>query len=240
MATQALGIIFNATAIAQGVLSPPFRTAIQQKNAQLQVYDVLQIEATLQEVHSASAEVTEHPVEVGSDITDHIRPKAVEVRIDGFISNTPVQNDIVQSAVRASPLGLGVAAADAAINAMIGGAEFVRDGYNTLRAILDAGQTVLLNTPYRQYENMAMTDLQIPRDPHIGDALRFTATFRQIITVEGATTVTKPALAQGAFDTGTQSTTSAPDAVKKSNSTLLNAMFGKAANQIGLVLPPRQ
>lgn len=237
VALQTIGILFNAAGIAAG--STPFRTKLQAKNSQLVVYDLLSIDATMQETHSASAEVTEHPVEVGADITDHIRPKPVELHIDGVITNSPLGSDLLRSAVSASPLGPGLAVGEAVASAIIGKAEFIKDAFNTLRRIRDTGQLVVLATPYLQYESMAMTDLQIVRARDTGDALRFQATFRQIVTVEGAKTVTFAPIAQDLVSLGTQSTSTASGALAKSNSTVLNQMFGKQATAAGFVLPPR-
>lgn len=237
--TQAIGILFNATGIAAGGLSPPFKTKLQAKNSALVVYDVLELDVTLQETHSAQTEVTMHPVEIGSDVTDHIRPKPVEVKIDGLITGSPLARDAVLTMLAASPLGPGLAIGEAAALAVLGKAQFVKDAFNTLRRIRDQGQLVIINTPFQVYEDMAMTDLSVARDQHTGDSLRFNASFRQIVTVEGATTVTMPALAQAASDTGTQSTTTAPEAVRKSNKTQLEQLLGNAANSIGLIQPSR-
>lgn len=42
------------------------------------------------ETHVASTYITEHPVETGADITDHVRVALDEVTIEGYISNAPV------------------------------------------------------------------------------------------------------------------------------------------------------
>lgn len=229
-AVQSIGILFNAAGIASGVTKPPFRTKLQGKNSSLQIFDILTVDATLQETHSAAAEVTEHPVEVGSDVTDHIRPKPVEVRIDGIVTNSPLPRDLLRSAITASPLGPAVALGEAAALAIIGAAEFTKDAFNTLRKIRDNGQLVVLATPYQQYESMAMTDLQVVRAKDTGDALHFTATFRQIVTVDAAKTVTLPPIAQDSFDLGTQSTTNGSASLVKDNKTTLERWFGSGLN----------
>jgi hypothetical protein len=231
-AVQSIGILFNAAGIAAGVTKPPFRTKLQGKNSNLQVFDILTVDATLSETHSAQAEVTEHPVEVGSDVTDHIRPKPVEVRIDGVVTNSPLPKDLLRSAISASPIGPGLAIGEAAALAIIGAAEFTKDAFNTLRKIRDNGQLVVLATPYQQYENMAMTELQVVRATDTGDALHFQATFRQIVTVDAAKTVTLPPIAQDSFDLGTQSTTNGSASVVKDNKTVLERWFGSDLNSV--------
>jgi hypothetical protein len=49
------------------------------------------IDVSISEKHSVGADVTQHPVERGGDITDHIRPKPREIQIEGFVSNHPTE-----------------------------------------------------------------------------------------------------------------------------------------------------
>lgn len=44
------------------------------------------------ETVTLGASVTEHPVEQGADIADHIRPELVKVRLEVFVSNAPVED----------------------------------------------------------------------------------------------------------------------------------------------------
>lgn len=44
------------------------------------------------ESHSKSATITEHPVESGADVADHVRIALDEVTLEGFISNNPIAN----------------------------------------------------------------------------------------------------------------------------------------------------
>jgi hypothetical protein len=50
----------------------------------------LHFDAVLTEDHERTTEVTEHPVEQGTAIVDHVRPLAHRVRLTVFVSNTPV------------------------------------------------------------------------------------------------------------------------------------------------------
>lgn len=68
---------------------------------------VIEFDATLSEQHTSSAQVTEHPVETGANITDHVRPMLDKVQLEGFITNTPI-NSLAEEAVRNAglqPLG---------------------------------------------------------------------------------------------------------------------------------------
>ncbi len=49
------------------------------------------LDAVVDEVHSSEVDVTEHPVEEGSDISDHARPRADVIRIEGVVTNQPIE-----------------------------------------------------------------------------------------------------------------------------------------------------
>ncbi len=47
-------------------------------------------DTTLAETHSNTAVITDHPVEIGSNVTDHIRPTPGEFSCVVFVTNTPI------------------------------------------------------------------------------------------------------------------------------------------------------
>lgn len=55
-----------------------------------QTYSIA-VDATLRQQHSAPSTVTDHPVETGSNISDHIRPEPDTLTLEGIISNTPIR-----------------------------------------------------------------------------------------------------------------------------------------------------
>jgi hypothetical protein len=52
------------------------------------------IDVSISEQHSLSADVTEHPVEAGTNIVDNIRPKPRTIRIEGLVTNHPVSTPL--------------------------------------------------------------------------------------------------------------------------------------------------
>lgn len=59
------------------------------------------IDASEFETHQFDAQVTDHPVEVGVNVVDQIRPLPVRIEIQGVISNTPISlpaDDFVEGA----------------------------------------------------------------------------------------------------------------------------------------------
>lgn len=49
------------------------------------------IDVSIREEHSRGAEVTQHPVEEGADVTDHVRLQAPTLQIEGVVTNTPIE-----------------------------------------------------------------------------------------------------------------------------------------------------
>lgn len=49
------------------------------------------IDVSISETHGLSADVTQHPVESGSDMTDHIRPTPRTIQIEGLVTNHPTE-----------------------------------------------------------------------------------------------------------------------------------------------------
>ena len=49
----------------------------------------IQVDVSIRETHSTSREISENPIEVGSDIADHVKKKPDEVSLEGVLSNLP-------------------------------------------------------------------------------------------------------------------------------------------------------
>lgn len=49
------------------------------------------IDVSIREQHAYEAEVSEHPVEVGSAIADHVRPLPRSIEIEGLVTNHPIE-----------------------------------------------------------------------------------------------------------------------------------------------------
>jgi hypothetical protein len=237
VALQTVSLIFNATGLASGALRPPFKPIIG--NLQpgaidpttgksllaISMIDALTLDVTIQETHTANAEITEHPVEQGADITDHVRPKPVELRMEGIITDTPIDDSLIASVTRSVPgLGLGVATYGV-VKSLLAGASLARSAFDRLRQFRDNGTPVGIFTPYRSYSNMVMDSLVVTRDKDTGEALHFVATFREVLFVtSGVATITLPPAAQAAKDMGTQGTPTASGKLTKTVSTMYNGI----------------
>lgn len=116
--------------------------------------DSLILDACISEQHDADVEVTEHNVEVGSNISDHARPKPETLTIEGLITATPFGKET--------------------------SLDYIDEAYAKLRELKDAGSLIKVTTPVRSYSNMIITKLSVPRSIQTGDSLRFNISFKEL------------------------------------------------------------
>lgn len=151
------------------------------------VIEALELDASLSEEHTSEAEVTEHPIETGSDISDHKRKKPVQVKITGLITNTPLRFFNFDSG-------------DAAVSA-----------WDVLQQMQQSKVLLTVITSLKTYENMAIVALSAPRDAKRGHSLEFTATMREIFTAKSETVAPPLSPAKPPKDLGKKATEAADE-----------------------------
>jgi hypothetical protein len=168
-----------------------------------QIADIV-LDASVNETHQGDVDVTDHPVEEGADISDHARVKPETVSIEAVISNTPL-NSAQQKRVQSAQGD--VTAETVGVDSPAGAVGFAEVGYVRLKQLKDARQLVKVITGLRVYDNMMLTSLSIPRNAGVGDALRFTAQFKQVRLAQVRVKIVKVAKepkANAKVDTGKQ------------------------------------
>jgi len=124
------------------------------------------LDASVREVHKASAKATRHPVEAEegapSTVSDHVLVDPLSVQIDGVITNTPVE-------FLAGLFSLGQ--------------DPVQAAYEEMLQNLLYGQLVTIVTSLNTYEDMLLENVEVTRDKDKGNALHFSATATQIVQV---------------------------------------------------------
>lgn len=141
------------------------------------------VQASLEEIHSDSLQVTEHPVELGAPITDHSFNRPSEVVIKAGWSNSSF--DALVGAVTSFFASGEMSQAD-----------YVADVYSQLLALKESRQPFDITTSRRQYTDMLMTSLAVSTDNKTGQILAVTATCRQVILVSTKATTLPPTDAQ--------------------------------------------
>ena len=127
-------------------------------------YGNIELDAVLEEGHEWSAEATSNPVEEGAPVSDHIIEQSDKVTIRGFVSDTPIT--LIQSVsgtVNSGNVGNRTQAV-----------------FDLLHQLIKAKEVVTVYTKHTVYDDMVLTNINIPRAPGQGEAIEFTAEFIHI------------------------------------------------------------
>jgi hypothetical protein len=116
----------------------------------------LEIDVTLEETHERSAEITDHPVEGGSFIQDHIVNAPKKLMMTGMITDTPLGGD---SGPRA------------------------QEAFDVLETLYDSRSTFTVVSGFKVYDDMAIESLSMPKTRE--GALRFSAQLKQLRITQG-------------------------------------------------------
>lgn len=157
------------------------------------------LDASVNEMHGAESQITEHQVETGPNITDYIRPMPLRLSITGVVTNTPIVQSLQQlipvtapKTVQPSDNFTGsvqktslfqVNGQQASLLRFDSDFDRVRDIYDDLADATLNGVLFTVYTSLTVYENMAIAHLAVPRDAANGNAIQFTIDMQQIIEV---------------------------------------------------------
>jgi hypothetical protein len=127
----------------------------------------IEVDVAVAETHETNCDITENPVEAGANVSDHVFFKPVMLTVEGLVSDTPVK----------FLAGLTSLFDD----------NRSRKTYEELLALQEDREPVDVITGLKQYNNMILKTLTVPRSADTGRALRFTAVFQEVRIVESAT-----------------------------------------------------
>lgn len=148
----------------------------------------IMFDAVTRDAHESSATVTEHPVEEGANISDHVRPDLDRVTLEAVVSNTPVGIPTTQmEGVEGRQAGLeivdsvtNIVLAKASVLVFDGEIDRVRTVYEELLRLEKAGVIVGIVTSLREYENMLIRRVSPIREASTGNALFVTVEATEI------------------------------------------------------------
>jgi hypothetical protein len=182
-------------------------------------------DACTAQTHEGTVEITEHPVEEGSDVADHARPAPERLSLEGFVSNTPMWSNPgvhefgsfrkVDLEIPDQPdlnLSVGTAIVSAVGSLFGSGApdsiqalafdEFrnrAREVYEKLEDARVKTRRIRVETSLREYEDMTIERLAEPRTPDDGSGILFQLDLKRIRVVRSETvSAPEPAEARGA------------------------------------------
>ncbi|MCK5127626.1 MAG: hypothetical protein KAR42_15320 [candidate division Zixibacteria bacterium] len=156
--------------------------------------ELLKIDATRAEEHSFKAKATQHEVEDGANISDHVIKGGRVVTLDGVISDNPIS--IAAAAVGnlagitgSLVEGIGGAVATGAVSKL--GSELIangskpsKDAFDILEYIYEESIPLMITTSIKTYTNMIMESLTMPRNSKTANSLEFKASFKEARIVE--------------------------------------------------------
>lgn len=148
---------------------------------------ILAFDVVTLETHAIRNEITEHPVEKGANVTDHVRAEVDSISIEVFVSNSPIkrmdrlhQGDSVGDT---SALDLGNNQS-ASVLQFDNPVDNVAEMYRALRVLRDTAELVHVITPLWDYADMAVREVSIPRSVAEGDGAKMTIDLKQLRLVE--------------------------------------------------------
>lgn len=130
--------------------------------------DGFEIDAVVREDLTLDSDITDYPVEEGSDNSDHIRHLPPVLVLECIVSDTPFG----PLADRRVAAGLSALA----------GLKPSSDAYSHLKNIRANRQAVTVETAFETYRNMGLRTISIPRSSQDGKSLRFQAVFKKIVS----------------------------------------------------------
>lgn len=128
------------------------------RKVQIVSIDDFQVDATTNEDHDQEADVTQYPIESGSDVVDNVHVKSATLMLQCIVSDTPLApfNDI--RPIDSIPS---------------------HDAHTKMRALIKARQPITVVTERQVYTNMFVSKVSEPFNLETGDALIFSVSFVQ-------------------------------------------------------------
>lgn len=163
------------------------------------------------ETHTQAAEVTEHPVEDGTNIADHVKHNAEEIKLEVFVSGSPIHPESLTSNDERSsgtispaelPYPAGIAAPPVGLLGLLGltdtrqrpayvaalnfpgGALSPSVVWSELYALWKKSLIVDVVTPLKVYTDMVLVNIDTPRSAAEGDGMRASISFKNIRRVQ--------------------------------------------------------
>lgn len=147
-------------------------------NLEIGAEPLITFDAAISISPSGEVEATDHPVEQGAHITDHLRPKPTMLTVIGFVSDTPVK--IVQGQ-QYSPDTPGPS----------------HDARSMLEGRRLGGKLHEVVTRKKAYSNMALISVSETQTAQSGDAAQWTLQFKEIRIVQNLTITVQTAASNG-------------------------------------------
>lgn len=171
--------------------------------------EVIVVDASVSETHSFPATATNYPVEKGAAVADNVRAEPIRLRVEALIADFPLKSSGRQQVSVSGAQQVDRPAEQLRTSTAV---------LKKLRDIQERGVLVDVETGLREYKNMVLEGMEVPRDKSLKNAIRANLSFKQIRIVETDTvkvTKAKDAKGQGKIRGGPKSTKPADSAGDK-------------------------
>lgn len=161
----------------------------------------LEFDVTSTQGSEFTAEVSEHPVETGAAITDHVRPNNPSFTLEALISNTPIAVPTTQTQGATRSLQNVEIVVDgqrlqASLYQWSSPLERVRVCEDLLESLVQSGTVVRLTTGTRVVEGLVITRKSVTRTAQTGGALPVVMEFKKL-RIASVQRVTVPLVRRG-------------------------------------------
>jgi len=134
----------------------------------------LDVDALMREGNTGTSELTENPIELGADVTDHIRDKSDALTLEFVITNTPLRVPTSHmQGITGSVRKVDTKNGNVVALAFDSQFDRVKAVYDDLSRVRKAGLLWRIESPVRVYEDFLIETLAYARDNKTGDAATF-------------------------------------------------------------------
>lgn len=142
----------------------------------------LEVDATTLLGFEMAAEVTEHPVERGPNVADHIRPQNGVITLEGVVTNHPIELPSTQ--MNGATLGsANVSLPDgsrATVRKFSAEVDRVRACDAALQSVIDGGALVSFAAGLRSVDGLAIARYRAERNGETGESVKITMELRKV------------------------------------------------------------
>lgn len=154
--------------------------------------ELIQIDVTTSEEHGFSSKATEHPVEDGSFVTDHLIKSPRRFSLVGIISDDPISispspTDSIDG-VGGSVIGGAPKTESSKISSKLGSSllskgegKLSKIAFEIFQSMYDNRLLLTIITELETYTNMVLEDFKVNKNARTANALPLTASFKEVV-----------------------------------------------------------
>lgn len=142
----------------------------------------IDFDCSVEEVYEGAAEVTEHAVESGSNIADHVRPENDTLSLECIVTNTPVIPRVFgMDGATGSVQSVSLPSAGNVSTLQFSQAfDRVRAVDEALRSLKDSGQILTVRTSLREITDVVLTRVKVTRNKESAKSLNLNLDLKRV------------------------------------------------------------